>query len=79
MPYACLPLAVELVYRERTHHGVHIERLIGTRMSKLKSLPGATGGLPKARRSHDPDKQAALTLGELEAWFAQQIVGCARC
>jgi len=44
-------------------------------MSKLKSLPGATGGLLKARRSYDPDKHAALTLGGLEAWFAQQIVG----
>ena len=30
---------------------------------------------PSTRRSYDPDKHAALTLGELEAWFAQQIVG----
>ena len=70
----CGQYGIELVYRERTHHGGHIERLIGTKMSKLKSLPGATGGSPKARRSYDPDKHAALTLGELEAWFAQQIV-----
>ena len=71
----CGQYGVELVYRERTRHGGHIERLIGKKMSKLKSLPGATGGSPKARRSYDPDKHAALTLGELEAWFAQQIVG----
>ena len=71
----CGQYGVELVYCERTHHGGHIERLIGTKMSKLKRLPGATGGSPKARRSYDPDKHAALTLGELEAWFAQQIVG----
>ena len=71
----CGQYGIELVYRERPHHGGHIERLIGTKMSKLKSLPGATGGSPKARRSYDPDKHAALTLGELEAWFAQQIVG----
>lgn len=71
----CGQYGIELVYRERTHHGGHIERLIGTKMSKLKSLPGATGGSPKARRSYDPDKHAALTLAELEAWFAQQIVG----
>ena len=44
-------------------------------MSKLKALPGATGGSPKARRSYDPDKHAAMTLGELQIWFAQQIVG----
>jgi len=71
----CGQYGIELVYRERPHHGGHIERLIGTKMSKLKTLPGATGGSPKARRSYDPDKHAALTLGELEAWFAQQVVG----
>ncbi|MBA2722635.1 MAG: DDE-type integrase/transposase/recombinase [Methylibium sp.] len=71
----CGQYGIELVYRERPHYGGHIERLIGTKMSKLKALPGATGGSPKARRSYDPDKHAALTLGELEAWFAQQIVG----
>jgi putative transposase len=71
----CSQYGIDLVYRERPHHGGHIERLIGTKMSKLKALPGATGGSPKARRSYDPDKHAAMTLGELEAWFAQQIVG----
>ena len=71
----CAQYGIELVYRERPHHGGHIERLIGTKMSKLKALPGATGGSPKARRAYDPDKHAAMTLGELETWFAQQIVG----
>ena len=71
----CAQYGIDLVHRERPHHGGHIERVIGTKMSKLKALPGATGGSPKARRSYDPDKHAALTLGELEAWFAQQIVG----
>jgi putative transposase len=71
----CAQYGIEIVHRERPHHGGHIERLIGTKMSKLKALPGATGGSPKARRSYDPDKHAAMTLGELESWFAQQIVG----
>ena len=71
----CAQYGIELVYRERPHHGGHIERLIGTKMQKLKALPGATGGSPKVRRSYDPDKHAAMTLGELESWFAQQIVG----
>lgn len=71
----CGQYGIELVYRERPHYGGHIERLIGTKMSKLKALPGATGGSPKARRAYDPDKHAALTLRELETWFAQQIVG----
>ena len=71
----CAQYGIELVYRERPHYSGHIERLIGTKMSKLKSLPGATGGSPKARHSYDPDQHAALTLGELAAWFAQQMVG----
>ncbi|CAJ0780692.1 hypothetical protein R8510_04776 [Ralstonia chuxiongensis] len=70
----CAQYGIELVYRERPHHGGHIERVIGTKMSKLKALPGATGGSPKARRAYDPDKHTAMTLAELEAWFAQQIV-----
>lgn len=71
----CAQYGIEIVHRERPHHGGHVERLLGTKMSKLKKLPGATGGSPKARRGHDPDKHAALTLAELETWFAQQIVG----
>ena len=63
----CDQYGIELVYRERPHHGGHIERLIGTKMSKLKKLPGATGGSPKARKAHDPDKHSAMTLGELGA------------
>ena len=70
----CAQYGIELVYRERPHYGGHIERLIGTKMSKLKALPGATGGSPMARRSYDPDRHAAMTLAELEVWFAQQII-----
>lgn len=50
----------ELVYRERTHHGGHIERLIGTKMSKLNSLPGATGGSPMLKRGSE-----AMTFSRL--------------
>lgn len=71
----CGEYGIDLLYRKRPHHGGHIERLLGTKMSKLKALPGATGGSPKSRREFNPDKHAALTLGELEIWFARQIVG----
>lgn len=71
----CKQYGIEITHRERPHHGGHVERLLGTKMSKLKSLPGATGGSPKARRSRDPDGDSALTLEELEGWFVRQIVG----
>ena len=70
----CSEYGIELLYRKRPHYGGHVERLLGTKMSKLKALPGATGGSPKSRREFDPNKHAALTLGELETWFARQIV-----
>ena len=71
----CAQYGIRLHHRERPHHGGHIERLLGTKMSQLKALPGATGGSVKARRDFDPDKHSALTLRELEAWFTRQIVG----
>lgn len=52
---------------DKPHHGRRIARLINTKMSKLKSLPDATGGSPKARRSCAPDQHAVLSLGEPEA------------
>lgn len=71
----CGQYGIEVVHRERPHHGGHIERLLGTKMSKLKALPGYTGGNPKARRTRTPEADSALTLAELELWFIHQIVG----
>ena len=71
----CGQYGIEVVHRARPHHGGHIERLLGTKMSKLKELPGYTGGNPKARRTSTPEADSALTLAELERWFIHQIVG----
>ena len=71
----CGQYGIKLIHRERPHYGGHVERLLGTKMNKLKALPGATGGSPKSRRAYDPDKHAAMTLTELEGWFTRQIVG----
>ena len=32
----CAQYGIDVVHRERPHHGGHIERVIGTKMSKLK-------------------------------------------
>ena len=71
----CAQYGIELIYRPpgRPHFGGHIERLIGTLMSKLQTLPGATGNSTKHRKSRQPEKKAALTLSELEVWFAMEI------
>jgi len=71
----CTQFGIELIYRPigRPQFGGHIERVIGTLMTKLKSLPGATGHSVKNRKHFAPEKTAALTLGEFESWLALEI------
>ena len=42
-------------------------------MSRVKALPGATGSSTAGRKRRAPEKSAALTLLELERWFALEI------
>jgi putative transposase len=71
----CTQFGIELIYRPigRPQFGGHIERVIGTLMNKLKSLPGATGHSVKNRKHFAPEKTAALTLSEFELWLALEI------
>ncbi len=71
----CTQFGIKLTYRPpgRPQFGGHIERVIGTLMTKLKSLPGATGHSVKNRKHFAPEKTAALTLVEFERWLALEI------
>lgn len=71
----CAEFGVELIYRPhgRPHFGGHIERFIGTMMSRLKGLPGATGASVADRKKRNPEKTAVLTLKELETWLAIDV------
>ena len=68
----CAEFGIQLIYRPpgRPHFGGHIERLIGTLMSRLKALPGATGSSVAQRKKRHPEQRAILTLRELETWLA---------
>jgi putative transposase len=55
-------------------HGI-IERLIGTLMTKVHSLPGTTFSNPMERGEYDSEAHAFLTLSELEKWLVLIIVG----
>lgn len=50
-----------------------VERLIGTLMELVHSVPGTTFSNVMKRGSYDSDKSACLTLGELERWLAVAI------
>jgi putative transposase len=71
----CTQFGIEPIYRPRgrCYFGGHIERVIGTLMTKLKKLPGATGNSVKNRKNYAPEKTAVLTLQEFERWLALEI------
>jgi len=56
------------------NYGGHIESLLGTFMDDLRALPGAVGKDQEGRGDYRPEKEAAMTLKELERWLAVYIV-----
>lgn len=57
------------------HFGGIVERMMRTAMSSVKTLPGATGASIAERGDRDPDRDAAMTLPELELMFATFFAG----
>lgn len=74
---ACEQYGIDIRWRpvKQPHYGGHIERLLGTFLSEIHSLPGTTFSNPEQRGEYDSDKKAALTLAELEKWLMTFIVG----
>lgn len=73
----CEQYGIGIEYRPvRTpHYGGHIERLIGTMMGKVHLLPGTTFSNVSAKGDYDSEKNAAVTLDELERWLVHAITG----
>lgn len=73
---ACAQHGIDLAWRPvaRPNFGAHIERLLGTVLREIHTLPGTTFSNPKERGDYDSDAKAALTLGELETWLATFVV-----
>lgn len=57
----------------RAHYGGHIERLNGTLMRLVHSLPGTTFSNVAERGDYPSEKKAILTLAEFRQWITQQI------
>lgn len=55
-------------------YGGHIERIIGTSMRQIHTLPGATFSDIVQKGDYNSEKEAAFTLEELERWMCQYIV-----
>jgi putative transposase len=73
---ACAQYGIDIAWRPvaRPNFGGHIERLLGTVLREIHTLPGTTFSNPRARGNYDSDGKATLTLGEFETWLATFIV-----
>lgn len=74
---ACQEYSIEINFRPVTkpNYGGHIERLMGTLLTKIHTLPGTTFSNTKERKHYDAEGNACLTISELEKWLATFIVG----
>jgi putative transposase len=57
------------------HFGGHVERLMGTLMTRVHALPGTTGSNVVARGDYPSEARAVLTLREFERILALEVLG----
>ena len=74
---ACEEYGITLEWRPigRPHYGGHVERLMGTFGNEIHDLPGTTFSNPQERKEYDSEKEAVMTLRELEKWLTTFILG----
>jgi len=67
----CLQHGIKIEYRPigKPHYGGIIERVIGTMMKLIHTLPGTTFSNIKEKGNYPSENKACLTLGELERWL----------
>lgn len=72
---ACLVHGIHTNFRPipKKEYGGHIERLMGTVMKEVHSLPGTTFSNIKERQSYDSDGSAMMTFLEFEKWLVTFI------
>lgn len=58
----------------RPQFGGHIERVIGTTMNEIHTLPGTKFSNISKRGEYNSEKKSIFTLKELEKWFANYII-----
>ncbi len=73
---ACRQYGIDIEWRPvaKPHFGAHIERLLGTLSTEIKTLPGTTFSNVKERGDYDSVGKAALTLSEFEEWLTTYVV-----
>lgn len=72
---SCLAYGINLEFRpvKQPRYGGHIERVIGSVLNEIHTLPGTTFSSIKDKEGYDSEKNAALTKSEFEAWLVKLI------
>ncbi len=72
----CQNYGTILQFRPVKHpeYGAHIERLCGTLNEEIHTLPGTTFESIEDRGDYDSEKEAVMTILELEQWFTDFVV-----
>ena len=67
----CLQHGIKIEYRPigKPHYGGIIERVIGTMMKLVHTIPGTTFSNIKEKGDYPSENKACLTLSELEKWL----------
>lgn len=73
---SCSEYGIEITWRPvaRPHYGGHIERLIGTTLRQVHTLPGTTFSNVRQKDDYDSEKHATLTLSEFKKILARWVV-----
>lgn len=73
---SCSNYNIENQFRpvKRPKYGGHIERLLGTFMRELHSLPGTTHSSVPQREGYNSEKHAVLTMDGFEKWLVRTIL-----
>lgn len=71
----CEQHGITLTWRpvRQPHYGAHIERLMGTFMRRVHTLPGTTFSNAKQRGNYPSERKACLTFDDFRAWLVEQI------
>lgn len=72
----CQEYRIEDLYRPvaRPEFGGAIERVIGAHMKQVHVLPGSTFSDVRQRGTYESEKQAAMTISELEQWYLDFVI-----
>jgi putative transposase len=73
---ACQQYGIDILWRPvgKPNFGGHIERLLGTLLTVLHTLPGTTFSNPKQKGEYNSTRASSMTLTELEKWIATYLV-----